>query len=113
MAERESTYSLYDGAGNSATDVVGGFPVVDVLIEEGFRRPNAPIAPKFVRVLALIDTGADYTIIRPDLAAGKEQVRTITARVLEEDFGPRLPKQDSYNGDQSPRLWPSLSSPLY
>jgi len=74
-----------DELGKPSTDYVEGFPVVDVLIEVGFERPadpNAAFTPQYVQTRALIDTGANYTIIRPDLAIDKPQVSTTTAHSM-------------------------------
>lgn len=75
-----------DTSGNITQDFVEGFPVVETQIEVGFTLPsdppNASIVRKFKRVLALVDTGANVTVIKPDLAGGIAQSRSVSAHSM-------------------------------
>jgi predicted aspartyl protease len=74
-----------DASGKTTDDFVEGFPVVEVQVDIGFTQssdPNALIDPKFKRLLALVDTGSNATIIKPDLAAGIAASRSVDAHSM-------------------------------
>jgi len=59
-------------------DIIVGWPVVDVLIDIGFKRPTKPrgqIVPSFQKVPAIIDTAAHATFIDESLARGDAKRR--------------------------------------
>jgi predicted aspartyl protease len=62
-----------DASGQPTDDHIYGWPVVDVEVEVGFQPPaddNEMFVPKFKRIQAVIDTGADETVVSHRLAAG-------------------------------------------
>jgi hypothetical protein len=72
-----------DTAGRPTADYVQGWPVVEVDIHLGFDmasyQPKEPIRPKFQRLLAIIDTGANHTTVDPSLTQGLVPRREIEA----------------------------------
>ena len=71
-----------DSSGQETANYVDGLPVVEVLAEIGFKLPSNPdtqFTPNFKPITALVDTGADCTTIRPDLAAGLTSIGTARA----------------------------------
>jgi hypothetical protein len=66
--------------GTPTKDYVHGWPIVYVNIEVGFEPPSDPnktLIPNFIRVPAIVDTGANNTLISDDLAAGLTPLYTI------------------------------------
>ena len=72
-----------DAKGAPTDDYVEGWPSVLVNIQVGFEPlddPHAKLTPQFTQVWAVIDTGANATVIGNELSQGKTPLRQITAR---------------------------------
>lgn len=72
-----------DHAGKITHDYVEGWPVVDVDIEVGFVAPSDPkgmFVPKFHRIKALIDTGANNTVITDRFASGATPLYSVPSQ---------------------------------
>lgn len=75
--------SFIDRSGNITDDYVSGYPAVRIKIEVGFKAPDDPneeIGLNFEEVWALIDTGADHTIVNRKMGQGKQESYTVLAR---------------------------------